>query len=170
MDRHGSSLLHSKVVQSCPTLCNPTACRLPGSSVHGILQARVLEWVATSFSRGSSRPRDQTRVSSIADRRFTVWASREAGRDYQTPWWVHHLLRLWSLSTLSRCSMAPCWLAISELAYATNGQKDALFLFILYIFYFFRCTVFRLPSVVFFLLSIFPFFYTFCFCVWPLIV
>ena len=47
-------------------------------SVHGIFQARVLEWVAISFSRGSSWPRDQTRASHIAGRRFTVWASREA--------------------------------------------------------------------------------------------
>ena len=51
---------------------------LPGSSVHGILQARILEWVAISFFRGSSRPRDQTRVSCTADRVFTNWAMREA--------------------------------------------------------------------------------------------
>ena len=49
--RHGSE---SEVAQSCPTLCDPVDCSLPGSSVHGILQARVLEWVAISFSRGSS--------------------------------------------------------------------------------------------------------------------
>ena len=53
-------------------------CSPPGSSVHGIPQARVLEWVATSFSRGSSRPRDRTWVSHIAGRRFTLWASGEA--------------------------------------------------------------------------------------------
>ena len=53
-------------------------CSPPGSSVHGIFQARVLEWGAISFSRGSSRPRDQTWVSRVADRRFTVWATREA--------------------------------------------------------------------------------------------
>ena len=51
-------------------LCNPMDCSLPGSSLHGILQARILEWVAISFSRGSSRPRDRTRVSCIAGRRF----------------------------------------------------------------------------------------------------
>ena len=50
---------------------------LPGSSVHGIFQAIVLEWIAMSFSRGSSQPRDQTRVSHIVDRHFTVWATRE---------------------------------------------------------------------------------------------
>ena len=48
------------VTQSCPTLCDPMDCNRPGSSVHGILQARILEWVAISFSRGSSQPRDQT--------------------------------------------------------------------------------------------------------------
>ena len=47
----------SEVSQSCPTLCDPMDCSLPGSSLHGILQARVLEWVAIAFSRGSSRPR-----------------------------------------------------------------------------------------------------------------
>ena len=67
----------SKVAQSCPTLCDPMDCNLPGSSVHGIFQATVLEWVAISFSRGSSRPRDQTRVSRIVDRHFTIWATRE---------------------------------------------------------------------------------------------
>ena len=67
----------SEVSQSCPTLCNPMDCSLPGSSVHGIFQAIVLEWIAISFSRGSSRPRDQTRVSRIVDRRFTVWATRK---------------------------------------------------------------------------------------------
>ena len=65
----------SEVAQSCPTLCNPMDCSLPGSSIHGILQARVLEWVAISFSRGSSQPRDQTRVSWIPGRRFNLWAT-----------------------------------------------------------------------------------------------
>ena len=55
-----------EVTQLCPTLCNPMDCNPPGSSVHGILQARILEWVAISFSRGSSGTRDQTRVSRIA--------------------------------------------------------------------------------------------------------
>ena len=51
------------VTQSCPALCNPMDCSLPGSSVHEILQARILEWIAISFYRGSSWPRDQTWVS-----------------------------------------------------------------------------------------------------------
>ena len=52
----------SEVPQSCPTLCDPMDCSLPGFSVRGIFQARVLEWVAISFSRGSSWPRDRTQV------------------------------------------------------------------------------------------------------------
>ena len=68
----------SEVAQSCPTLCDPMDCSLPGSSIHGIFQARVLEWVAISFSRGSSWPRNRTRVSHIAGRCFTIWATREA--------------------------------------------------------------------------------------------
>ena len=56
---------------------NPMDCRLPCSSIHGIFQARVLEWVAISFSRGSSRPRDRTRVSHIVGRHFTICATRE---------------------------------------------------------------------------------------------
>ena len=67
----------SEVAQSCPILCDPMDCSLPGSSVHGIFKARVLEWVAISFSRGSSQPRDQTQVSWVVGRRFTIWATRE---------------------------------------------------------------------------------------------
>ena len=52
------------ITQSCPTLCNPVDCSPPGSSVHGILQARILEWVAILFSRGFSQPRNRTLVSS----------------------------------------------------------------------------------------------------------
>ena len=63
------------VAQSCPTLCDPMDCSPPGSSVHGIFQARVLKWVAISSSRGSSQPRDQTCISCIshfADKFFTA--------------------------------------------------------------------------------------------------
>ena len=59
-------------------LCDPMDCSLPGSSIHGILQASILEWVAISFSRRSSQPRDWTWVSHIAGRCFTIWATREA--------------------------------------------------------------------------------------------
>ena len=66
------------VVQLCPTLCNPMDCSPPGSSVYGILQARILEWVAIFSSRGSSWPRDQTQVSCIAGKFLTIWVTREA--------------------------------------------------------------------------------------------
>ena len=66
------------VVQSYPNLCNPMDCSLPGSSVLGILQARILEWVNIPFSRGSSSPRDQTWVSRITGRFFTIWVTRKA--------------------------------------------------------------------------------------------
>ena len=64
--------------QSCLTLCNSMDCSQPGSSVHGILQARKLKWVAIPFSGGSSRPRDWTWVSCITGRCSTIWATREA--------------------------------------------------------------------------------------------
>ena len=65
---------HSVVSDSC----DPMDCSPPVSSVHGILQARILEWVAISFSTGSSQPKDWTWVSCIGGRFFTVWATREA--------------------------------------------------------------------------------------------
>ena len=61
----------SEVAQLCPSLCDPMDCHPPGSSVHEIFQARILEWVAISFSRGSSQPRDRTWVSCTAGKFFT---------------------------------------------------------------------------------------------------
>ena len=60
------------VTKLCPTSCNPMVYSLPGSSVHGIFQERILEWVAISFSGGSSRPREQTHVSCAAGRFSTT--------------------------------------------------------------------------------------------------
>ena len=70
-DQLGSSPLGNRVwydmhVQSCPTLCDPMNCSPPGSSIHGIFQARILEWVAISYSRGSSQTRDQTHISWVS--------------------------------------------------------------------------------------------------------
>ena len=70
------------VAKSCPTLFDPVGCRPPGSSVHGIFQARKLEWVVISFSRGSSQPRDWTCVSCIGRWMLNHCATREA----QTRW------------------------------------------------------------------------------------
>ena len=67
-----TSYIVSEVAQSCPTLCDPVDCGSPGSSVHAILQARILEWIAISFSREFSQPRDQIQVSRIAGRRFNL--------------------------------------------------------------------------------------------------
>ena len=69
-----------KVAQSCPTLCDPMDC-----TVHGILQVRILEWVAFPFSKGSFQPRDWTQVSCIAGRFFTSWTTREA-QEYWLEW------------------------------------------------------------------------------------
>ena len=66
------------VTQSCLTLSDPMDCGPPASSVHGILQARILEWIAIPFSRGSSRPRAHTQASRIAGRFLTIWATRGA--------------------------------------------------------------------------------------------
>ena len=70
---HPILLYEMKVIQSWSTLCDPM-----NYTVRGILQARILEWVAFPFSRGSSQPRDRTQVSCIAGELFTSWATREA--------------------------------------------------------------------------------------------
>ena len=81
------------VSKSCLTLCNPMNCTPPSSSVHGISQARILEWVAVSFSRGSSWPRDQTCVSCIAGRFFTTESpGKHQIRSDQS---LSHVLLLW---------------------------------------------------------------------------
>ena len=85
-----------KIFWSCPTLCNLMDCSLPGSSVHGISQARIPEWVAISFFRGSSQPRDRTQVSCIAGRFFTIWI---------------RLPRFWWRKKSSQAIMTCIWLA-----------------------------------------------------------
>ena len=74
---------------SCPTFCDPVDCNRPGSSIHGIFQARILEWVAIFFSRGSSWHQDWTQVSRIAGKLFTLWATGE-----------HLLIVKYSMTTL----------------------------------------------------------------------
>ena len=66
----------AKSLQSCPTLCDPMDCSPPGTVVHGILQARTLEWVAISYAKGSSQPRNRTLVSCISGRLFTSYKGR----------------------------------------------------------------------------------------------
>ena len=81
---------------------------LPGSSVHGIFQAIVLEWIAISFSRGSSQPRDQTRVYRIVDRRFTVWATNS----HVIPWWKETTIMKLPTFSLEWNEVSYVWLLI----------------------------------------------------------
>ena len=75
-------MVHAQSLQLCPTLCNPMDCSLPASSVHGILQARILEWVAMPSSWGSSQPRDQTHGSSPALQADSLLLSQQGNLMY----------------------------------------------------------------------------------------
>ena len=103
----------SEVAQSCPTLCDPMDYSLQGFSIHGVFQARVLEWVTISFSLGSSWPRDQIQVSRIVGRHFTIWATREAhmqSTSCEMPGWMNLKLEsrlLGEISTASVMQMIP---------------------------------------------------------------
>ena len=85
----------SSFAQSCLTFCDPM-----DFTVHGILQARILAWVAFPFSKGSSQPRDQTQVSCVAGRFFTNWATREAHSESHSvvsnSLWLHSLCSPWN--------------------------------------------------------------------------
>ena len=96
-------------------------CSLPGCSVHGLLQARILQWVTIPFSRGSFQPRDRTQVSHLARRFFTIWVTREALYIHKslscvwlfvTPWTVVHgilqaRILVWVVFPFSRGSSQP---------------------------------------------------------------
>ena len=86
-----STATKEKVAQLCLTLCDPISCSPPGSSVHEILKAGILEWVAIPFFRASSQPRDQTRVSCVTGRFFTNWATTDTKASTKwkklTAWW-----------------------------------------------------------------------------------
>ena len=86
------------VAQTCPTFGNPMDCSPPGSSVHWILWARILEWVAVSFCRGSSWPRDWTQDSWIAGRFFTIWATGKSQSHsvVSHSLWPHELYSPWN--------------------------------------------------------------------------
>ena len=89
----------------CPTLCDPMDCNLPGSSIRGIFQARILEWIAVSFSRRSSQPRDWTQVYSIVGRHYTIWATREmlvigSGDRFFTEW-LNEVIRVGTYHRIS---------------------------------------------------------------------
>ena len=97
--------------QSCPTVCNPMDYSPPGSSVHGILQARIPEWVAMPSSRGSSQPRDWIQVSSIGGRFFILWATREASPKICLQL-IHHSNLISKGSNPNRHSLLPYFNAV----------------------------------------------------------
>ena len=85
-------MLVTQSAQSCLSLCNPMDCSSPpGSSVHWILQVRILQWVAISFSRGSSWPKHPTWVSHTSGRFFTIWATREALCSKSSPDFINYI-------------------------------------------------------------------------------
>ena len=89
--------MHAKSLQLCPAFCDPMDCSSPGSSVHGILQARTLEWVVISFSKGSSQPRDQTLISYVPCIGSVFYTT-------STPWeaqWNHSVLPLLCLPSFT---------------------------------------------------------------------
>ena len=105
-------------------------CSLPGSSVRGNLQARILKWLAIPFSRGSSQPRDQTQVSCIAAKFLTIWATREAQRGSvikESTWqYRRHGFNPWSgkISHVAK-QLSPCATTVEPVLQspgATNTQ------------------------------------------------
>ena len=106
------------ITQSCWAPCNLMVCSSSGSSVCGFLQARILEWFAISFSKGSSRPRDQTLVSCISGRFFTICATREA-------YFLHKRLLVYLLAILiPACDSSSPAFRMMYSAYKLNQQGD----------------------------------------------
>ena len=103
------------VAQLCLTLCDPMDCSLPGPSAHGIFQARILEWIVIPFSRGSSRPRGQTRVSCIAGRFFTIWATGEALLHVAGMYIIYGKRIDWSFKNALGISLVVQWLRLLTL-------------------------------------------------------
>ena len=109
------------VTHSVVSVHNPLNCSPSGSPVHGILQARILEWVAIPFSRGSSWPRDQTWVSHITGRFFTVWVTREDSKHIR-----------WVSNAVSKCNHSHGILALlqhDKSCFGTCSKKKNLLLF-----------------------------------------
>ena len=101
----------SEVVQLCPNLSDPMHCSLPSSSVHGISQVRILEGVATCFSKGSSQPRDRTHVSCIGRWVRYHWANREAWNAYEGS---SENARISQLSSSFWCLLG-CWWSVCHM-------------------------------------------------------
>ena len=144
---------HAKSLQSCITLCNSVDCSSPGSSVHEILQTRILEWVAVPSSRGSSRPRDWTRIScllhwqagslplappgklwnaSIRKFLFLIWGCIDHRKDGESicwllfGWWMDSSPRTWGRREIS-CILA-FWIRVQGLCWKplhmNNGSRE----------------------------------------------
>ena len=113
------------ITQSCPTLRDTMDCNTPGSSVHTILQARILEWVAILFSRESSRPRDPTQVSLIADRFFTIWATREANLKV---WVIMSQCRF--IISCNKCTTLVCGMLVGEAVWMEEIYRNSQYFLI----------------------------------------
>ena len=112
------------VTQSCPTLCNPMDFSPPGSSVHGILQARILEWIVIPFSRGSSWPRDRTQVSCITDGFYQL---SYQGRSKNTEVVSLSLLQRIFLIQESNQGLLHCRWIIYQLSYQGSPQHPYIY-------------------------------------------
>ena len=115
-----------QVAQSCPTLCDPVDCNPPGSSVHRIFQASILEWVAISLSKGSSRPRDRTWVpcgSYTAGRFFTAVVKEESGKKNL---WVHTDINKQKIDKEKRKQVSNTLMSTNKCR-KNNGIKRPLF-------------------------------------------
>ena len=108
------------VIQSCLTLCDPMDCSPLSSSVHGILQARILEWIAMPSSRGSSQPRDRTQVSHIA---LDSLPSEPPGKPKTTGVGGLPLLQGTFLTHESKCSLLHCRRILYQLSYQGNQDR-----------------------------------------------
>ena len=122
---YNNKCIHTNSLQSCSTLCDPLDCKLPGSSVHGILQARILEWIAMPSSRGSSQPRNLMSPALAAEffttaaKSLQSWLTLCDPMDYNLPGSsVHRILQArileWVAMSSSRGSSWPMdWTRIS---------------------------------------------------------
>ena len=115
------AVFSAPVIQSCPTRCDPMDHSPPGSSVHEIVQARILEWVAIPFSRRSSLPRDWTWISCIAGGFFTIWST--------ILWQLstkNYLLNIFGLlfPASFRAFSSHHWLALSAFKNQTHPQRS----------------------------------------------
>ena len=132
IEKFGESYVctHAQSLQQCLTLCDPVDYSLPGSSVHGILQARILEWVALPSSRGSFWPRDRTHDSWIEGKFFTTETPGKPRKSYplgqQRNWWAEDMEGFSSWLVCYGCSnrlLQTWWLKTNLFSYNSEGQK-----------------------------------------------